>query len=249
MDAPLACVPEWLINSVPRLIQKDMKHRKEINHGCFKPGVTYLGGGGFESQKIPVAATQLDHCNTKAVYCFSAAKSCPTLLRPHLALVHGISQARVLEWIVVSFSRGSFWPRDRTWISCLAHGFFTAEPPGKPLIAITWKSHRQFMNRWTWPWSSKTWFAKRDNEQPLDLGSQFAKHCLKPLSLGTVSLSWLIVLSDSPVWPPVSFIHLVHVLSTIPKYNGSTLRSGLYFIPSSSSREVSGIDWMLKESS
>ena len=44
VGAPLAWVPEWLINSVPRLIQKDMKHRKEINYGCFKPGVTNLGG-------------------------------------------------------------------------------------------------------------------------------------------------------------------------------------------------------------
>ena len=31
--------------------------------------------------------------------------------------VHGISQARILEWIVISFSRGSFWPRDWTGIS------------------------------------------------------------------------------------------------------------------------------------
>ena len=34
--------------------------------------------------------------------------------------VHGIFQARVLEWVVISFSRGSFWPRDRTQVSCIA---------------------------------------------------------------------------------------------------------------------------------
>ena len=33
--------------------------------------------------------------------------------------VHGISQARILEWVVVSFSKGSFWCRDQTRISCI----------------------------------------------------------------------------------------------------------------------------------
>ena len=32
--------------------------------------------------------------------------------------VHGISQARTLEWVVISFSRTSFWPRSQTCISC-----------------------------------------------------------------------------------------------------------------------------------
>ena len=31
--------------------------------------------------------------------------------------IHGISQARILEWVAISFSRGSFWPRDWTHIS------------------------------------------------------------------------------------------------------------------------------------
>ena len=44
----------------------------------------------------------------------------------------GILQARILEWVAISFSRGSFQPRDWTWVSCLASGFFTTEPPGKP---------------------------------------------------------------------------------------------------------------------
>ena len=34
--------------------------------------------------------------------------------------VHGISQARILEWIAVSFSKVSSWPRDWTCISCIA---------------------------------------------------------------------------------------------------------------------------------
>ena len=32
--------------------------------------------------------------------------------------IHGIFQARVLEWVAISFCRGSSQPRDRTWVSC-----------------------------------------------------------------------------------------------------------------------------------
>ena len=39
--------------------------------------------------------------------------------------VHGISQARVLEWVAIPFSRGSSRPRDQTQLSCIAGRFFT----------------------------------------------------------------------------------------------------------------------------
>ena len=45
--------------------------------------------------------------------------------------VHGILQARILEWVAVPSSRGSSWPRYRIWVSCIAGRFFTTEPPGK----------------------------------------------------------------------------------------------------------------------
>ena len=45
----------------------------------------------------------------------SVAQSCPTLCDPmDYNIVHGILQARVLEWIAIPFSRGSSQPRDRT---------------------------------------------------------------------------------------------------------------------------------------
>ena len=47
--------------------------------------------------------------------------------------VHGILQARILEWVAISFSRGSSPPWDRTHIFFLAGRFSTTEPPGKPL--------------------------------------------------------------------------------------------------------------------
>ena len=42
------------------------------------------------------------------------------------ATVHGILQAKVLEWVAISFSRGSSQPRDRTQVSHIACGFFTS---------------------------------------------------------------------------------------------------------------------------
>ena len=33
--------------------------------------------------------------------------------------VHGISQARILEWVAISSSRGSSWPSDQTQVSCI----------------------------------------------------------------------------------------------------------------------------------
>ena len=57
-------------------------------------------------------------------------ESCPTLYdpmdhRPPGSSVHGILQARILEWVAVSLSRGSSWLRDGTWVSCIAGRFFT----------------------------------------------------------------------------------------------------------------------------
>ena len=41
------------------------------------------------------------------------------------ASIHGILQARVLEWVAIPFSRGSSRPRDGTQVSSIAGGFFT----------------------------------------------------------------------------------------------------------------------------
>ena len=64
----------------------------------------------------------------------SVVKSCPTLCdpmdcSPPGSSVHGIFQARVLEWVAISSSRGSSRPRDWTHVSCTVGGSFTAKPP------------------------------------------------------------------------------------------------------------------------
>ena len=56
--------------------------------------------------------------------------------------VHGIFQARVLEWVAVSFSRGSSQPRDWTQVSCIAGRCFTIwatrEAPCSSVYGILW---------------------------------------------------------------------------------------------------------------
>ena len=54
------------------------------------------------------------------------AQSCPTLGDPMNYTVHGILQARILEWVTYPFSKGSFQPRDRTQVSRNAGRFFTS---------------------------------------------------------------------------------------------------------------------------
>ena len=53
-------------------------------------------------------------------------RSCPTLCNPMDYTVHGILQARILEWVAFPFSRGSSQPRDQTQVSHVAGGFFTS---------------------------------------------------------------------------------------------------------------------------
>ena len=73
------------------------------------------------------------------ICCCFVTKSCRTFYNPmDCSLpdfsVHVFSQARILEWVAVSISRWSYWPRDQTCVSCIGQAdfFFTTEPPGKP---------------------------------------------------------------------------------------------------------------------
>ena len=64
-------------------------------------------------------------------------QSCPTLCDPvdcslPGASVQEILQARILEWVAISSSRGSSRPRDQTHISCIGRRILTTEPHGEP---------------------------------------------------------------------------------------------------------------------
>ena len=91
----------------------------------------------------------LQHCSDeeqlRACVCVKLLQLCLTLCNPMDcsppgSSVHGLFQARTLEWAAMPSSRGSFWPRDGnciSWNSCIAGRFFTAEPPGKPWGSVT----------------------------------------------------------------------------------------------------------------
>ena len=103
-------------------------------------------------------------------YCCLVAQSWPTLCYPmDCALpgssMHGISQTVILEWIAISYSRGSSWPRDWTCISCTGRWIpyhcttWEARINRHKLLYIKWASlvARLVKNppamRETWAWS------------------------------------------------------------------------------------------------
>ena len=64
-----------------------------------------------------------------SIHCFCQLKVqvtqlCPTLCDPMNGIVHGILQARIMEWVAFPFSRGSSQLRDRTQVSHIAGRFF-----------------------------------------------------------------------------------------------------------------------------
>ena len=85
----------------------------------------------FTTTAVPLCAYRGVHV------CAKLLQSCPTLCvdcSPSGFSVHGILQARKLEWVAMPSSRGYSQPRDWTWVSCIAGRFFTTELPGKSLF-------------------------------------------------------------------------------------------------------------------
>ena len=83
----------------------------------------------------------------------NVTQSCPTLWDPldcslQTSSVHGIFQARVLEWVAISFSRGSSRPRDQTQVSCTAGRYFTVWATSDNIklkkIFMTWQMLPKF---------------------------------------------------------------------------------------------------------
>ena len=80
--------------------------------------------------------------------------------------VHRIFQARVLEWVAISFSKGSSQPKDRTWVSCIAGWRFT--------VWATREVFQQYRNVENWhlisnnrmlvdfPWANLSLFLKNN---------------------------------------------------------------------------------------
>ena len=77
------------------------------------------------------------------------SQSCPTLCDPMDcslpgSSIHGILQATVLEWVAISFSRGSSWPRDRTQVSHIAGRHFNLWATREAPFCIEYESMNDF---------------------------------------------------------------------------------------------------------
>ena len=63
--------------------------------------------------------------------------SSPTDCSPPGFSVHRILQAKILEWVSISFSRGSSWTRDQTWVSCIGRQIsLPLSHWGSPMIVL-----------------------------------------------------------------------------------------------------------------
>ena len=65
-------------------------------------------------------------------------QSCLTLCNPMDYTVHGILQARILEWVAFPFSRWSSQPRDRTQVSGIVGRFFTSWATALQAVLLCW---------------------------------------------------------------------------------------------------------------
>ena len=68
----------------------------------------------------------------------TVAQSCLTLWdpmdgSPQGSSIHGILQWRILQWVAISFYRGSSWPGDGIWSPTLQADSLPSESPGKPI--------------------------------------------------------------------------------------------------------------------
>ena len=97
---------------VLREIRRNFELNKEYKTSVSKMQIMQCLGGEFLALRAYVRKVKV-------------AQSCPTLCDPMDYTIHGILQARILEWVVFPFSRGSSKPKDRTQASYIASRYFT----------------------------------------------------------------------------------------------------------------------------
>ena len=90
----------------------------------------------FSSHILPLLLSPLRHTQCLLYLWFCFILKCYSLIHDWLFVtpmncslpgfsVHGILQARNLEWVAIPFSRESSWPKGWTWLSCITGRFFT----------------------------------------------------------------------------------------------------------------------------
>ena len=125
--------------------------------------------------------------------------------------VRGILQARILECIAISFSRGSSQPRDQNWVSCIAGRFFTI-----------WATIVQFSSDTNYPELSQT----------LQVTGSVPQDCLPTPNANCKSWvshtsEWLAINQGFPRPPPPQFHNLLEWLAKFRK--ACYLHLGVYY--------------------
>ena len=132
--ATLNCLAKWeeagiTLSSFLTLKSSDVTTGR--NQGPSDPGLLFYASESEIQEKFD----DLSYLSEWVII----TQSCLTVCNPMDyslpgSYVHGILQARILEWVAIPFSRGSSQPRDQTQVSCIAGRFFTvwatrADPP------------------------------------------------------------------------------------------------------------------------
>ena len=102
----------WEIEGGSRWIDWDLHFRELTPAALWRRMVKWVAWRPVRKVKVLVALSCLTLCD-------------PMDCSPPGSSVHGILQARKLEWVAIPFSRGSSWPRDPTKVSCIAGKCFT----------------------------------------------------------------------------------------------------------------------------
>ena len=99
---------------------------------------------------------------------FATSWTIPMDCSPPGSSIHGIFQARVLEWAAISFSRGSSQLRDWTQVSCIADRPFTVWATRKSMPNIHWRTDAEAESPILWPPDAKNWLIGKDPDAGKD---------------------------------------------------------------------------------
>ena len=98
------------------------------SHSCLeiRTSASFFGGEGHKSIHNTTRGCLAGLSNHSVTLIVKVTQSCLTLCDPMDFTVHGILQAKILEWVAIPCHKGSSQPRDRSQLSCIAGGFFTS---------------------------------------------------------------------------------------------------------------------------
>jgi len=100
------------------LPEKSHGQKSPVDYSSITASDEMEGGSKITGLFFPGSVVKYPACQHRSCCCL-VTKSCPTVCNPMDrspldSSIHGISQARILEWVAISFSRGSSQTRDQT---------------------------------------------------------------------------------------------------------------------------------------